>query len=137
MIKNNYLLHHIVALFLLGFSSFSFSAQVCSLPENATPNVAKRYIQCLDSEINKIEQVQATWILKRKFELTKIEEETGNTQVLPLFMRSISNHEKYIKSSCQWRYILKSPNGTAAAISYKLCEIELMKQFTDVLKIPL
>jgi len=90
----------------------------------------------LDTQIDKAKQVQGSWIQKRKYELTKSQESTGNTQVLPLFMRSITNSEKYLESACQWRYLIKLPNATTAAISYKLCEIELINQFTESLKHP-
>ena len=54
-----------------------------------------------------------------------------------LFKRSVDNHQKYIEASCQWRYILKLPNASQAAIDYKLCELALIEQFTQVLKKPL
>jgi hypothetical protein len=133
MIKNNNWLS-ILALMLISTSHSSFAEQKCELPEQATSDVSKHYVQCLDGEINKAKLVQGTWIQKRKYELSKIQDETGNTQILPLFMRSISNHDKYIDSSCQWRYILSMPNARLAAINYKLCEIKLINQLTDALK---
>lgn len=121
---------------LLIISQYSLANGTCTLVENASTSEAKRYIQCLDSKLDRAKQVQGTWIQKRKYELEQIEDATGNTQVLPLFRKSISNHEKYIQSSCQWRYLLKLPNATSAAINYKLCELGLINQFTDILKLP-
>ncbi|WP_024593485.1 MULTISPECIES: hypothetical protein [unclassified Pseudoalteromonas] len=135
MTKSNYLLK-LTAIVLLATSQYSFADEACTLAAKATTDEAKRYIQCLDSQIDKAKQAQGSWIQKRKYELTKSQESTGNTQVLPLFMRSIKNNEKYLESACQWRYLIKLPNATTAAISYKLCEIELINQFTESLKHP-
>lgn len=135
MTKNN-TFTRLAASVLLITSQYSFADDTCTLVANASTDEAKRYIQCLDSELERAKQVQGTWIQKRKYELGQIEDSTGNTQVLPLFKRSIINHEKYIESSCQWRYLLKLPNATTAAINYKQCEIQLTHQFTDILKMP-
>jgi len=135
MTKSNWLLK-LTAIVLLATSQFSFADEACTLTAKATTDEAKRYIQCLDAQIDKAKQVQGSWILKRKFELIRSEESTGNTQVLPLFMRSIKNNEKYLESACQWRYLIKLPNTTTAAIRYKICEIELINQFTEALKKP-
>lgn len=134
MIKNSLLL--VFASFLTLSSNVSAQAQ-CTLDNNATPSQTKRYTQCLDTQINQAKYNQGTWVQKRKYELTKLEEQSGNTQVLILFNRSINNHQKYIEASCQWRYILKLPNASQAAIDYKLCELALIEQFTRVLKQPL
>ncbi|MEL0639160.1 hypothetical protein V6260_00895 [Pseudoalteromonas aliena] len=133
MIRNNYFLS-LIMLTLSAVSMHAMAKQECKLPVKANPDSAKLYIQCLDSQLNKIKQIQNTWISKQQYELSKIEEESGNTQVLALFERAIANHHKYISSACQWRYLLKLPNATDAAISYKLCEIELISQFTDTIK---
>ncbi|MBB1385703.1 hypothetical protein H5119_09140 [Pseudoalteromonas sp. SG45-5] len=133
MTKNKYLFNSLWLL-LLGMSPLSFAGDECDLPAKANLETTKRYIQCLDTVIVKAKQVQNTWIMKRQYELSKIEEETGNTQVSLLFNRSITDHEKYTDSSCQLRYMLQSPNATQAAINYKLCEITLINQFTNVLK---
>ena len=135
MTKSNWLLK-LTAIVLLATSQYSFADEACTLTDKASTDEAKRYIQCLDAQIDKAKQVQGSWIQKRKYELTKSQESTGNTQVLPLFMRSITNSEKYLESACQWRYLIKLPNATTAAISYKLCEIELINQFTESLKHP-
>lgn len=135
MIKINHFIK-LAPLILLAISPISNAEQLCQLNDKPTIDESKRYIQCLDTELNKAKQVQGTWIQKRKYEIKQLEQSSGNTQVLMLFMRSIDNNEKFIKSACQWRYILKLPNTKAAAINYKLCEIKLINQFTDSLKVP-
>ncbi|KTD97806.1 MULTISPECIES: hypothetical protein [unclassified Pseudoalteromonas] len=125
------------ALLILLISVNVNANDACQLPDKPTMNESKRYIQCLDTQLDKAKQEQGTWVQKRKYELVQSEEATGNTQVLQLFMRSIKNNEKYIESACQWRYILQLPNAKAAAISYKHCEIQLVNQFTESLKQPL
>lgn len=125
------------ALLILLISVNVNANDACQLTDKPTMNESKRYIQCLDTQLDKAKQEQGTWVQKRKYELVQSEEATGNTQVLQLFMRSIKNNEKYIESACQWRYILQLPNAKAAAISYKHCEIQLVNQFTESLKQPL
>ncbi|ENO00045.1 MULTISPECIES: hypothetical protein [Pseudoalteromonas] len=138
MIKNSLLITLASLLALSANASASASAQAqCTLEQNATPSQTKRYTQCLDTQINQAKYNQGTWVQKRKYELTKLEEQSGNTQILMLFKRSVDNHQKYIEASCQWRYILKLPNASQAAIDYKLCELALIEQFTQVLKKPL
>lgn len=135
--KKSNLIIYLLSLTLLFFSSVSFAQQTCKLPAQATPEITKRYIQCLDDQLNTAKQLQNTWIQKRKFELNKLEFETGNTQILQLFIKSIASNENYIKHSCQWRYSLKLPNALSAAITYKTCELSLVEQFTLDLKRPL
>ena len=103
MKKSNPIIYSL-SLVLLFFSSVSFAQKTCKLPAQATPDVTKRYIQCLDDQLNTAKQLQNTWIQKRKFELNKLEFETGNTQILQLFIKSIASNENYIERSCQWRY---------------------------------
>ena len=134
MIKNSLL---ITLASLLALSANASVQAQCTLEQNATPSQTKRYTQCLDTQINQAKYNQGTWVQKRKYELTKLEEQSGNTQILMLFKRSVDNHQKYIEASCQWRYILKLPNASQAAIDYKLCELALIEQFTQVLKKPL
>ena len=134
MIKNSLL---ITLTSLLALGANASAKTQCTLEQNATPSQTKRYTQCLDTQINQAKYSQGTWIQKRKYELTKLEEQSGNTQILMLFKRSVDNHQKYIEASCQWRYILKLPNASQAAIDYKLCELALIEQFTQVLKNPL
>ncbi|MCP4058592.1 MULTISPECIES: hypothetical protein [unclassified Pseudoalteromonas] len=134
MIKNSLL---ITLASLLALSANVSAQAQCTLEQSATPSQTKRYTQCLDTQINQAKYNQGTWVQKRKYELTKLEEQSGNTQILMLFKRSVDNHQKYIEASCQWRYILKLPNASQAAIDYKLCELALIEQFTQVLKKPL
>ena len=134
MIKNSLL---ITLASLLALSGNANAQDQCTLEQNATPSQTKRYTQCLDTQINQAKYNQGTWVQKRKYELTKLEEQSGNTQILMLFKRSVDNHQKYIEASCQWRYLLKLPNASQAAIDYKLCELALIEQFTQVLKKPL
>ncbi len=134
MIKNSLL---ITLASLLALSANASVQAQCTLEQNATPSQTKRYTQCLDTQINQAKYNQGTWVQKRKYELTKLEEQSGNTQILMLFKRSVDNHQKYIEASCQWRYILKLPNASQAAIDYKVCELALIEQFTQVLKKPL
>lgn len=135
MVKSNYLLQ-LTMLVLVFTSQYSAAELTCNLQEKATPDVAKHYVKCLDNEISKIKNTLDTWIAKRQYEIEKIENQPTKTQILSLFNRSVSNHEKYIDSSCQWRYIAEAPNDIKAAISYKICEIRLINQFTDTLKVP-
>jgi hypothetical protein len=109
----------------------------CEKQNGATPAQLKRYIQCLDAHLTTMKQEQQRWIKKRTYELKNNEESTGNTQILPLFISSIRSYEKFIDQSCQWRYILKMPNASAAAIEYKQCEIALIESFTEAIKHPL
>ena len=90
--KKSNLIIYLLSLTLLFFSSVSFAQQTCKLPAQATPEVTKRYIQCLDDQLNTAKQLQNTWIQKRKFELNKLEFETGNTQILQLFIKSIASN---------------------------------------------
>ena len=52
---------------LLATNQYSFADEACTLTAKATTVEAKRYIQCLDTQIDKTKQVQGSWIQKRKF----------------------------------------------------------------------
>ena len=106
---------------LIASASQAQAEQTCELASNNTDDT-KRYIQCLDQVIADIE---------------KIKEDTGNNQLLPIFNRSIKNQERNLEDSCRWRYLQKMPNGTKAAIAYKQCEIEILKNHVQVLQRPL
>lgn len=136
MVKNNILAAVISTLLLLQCSA-TLAAEECILAEQSTPNDAKDYIQCLDRKINGLTRQQQSWVNKITSDLKTIEEETGNTQMLPIFKRSIVSQSKYLKDSCKWRYLQKMPNGTQAAINYKRCEIKILEQHIEVLKQPL
>ncbi|MBQ4832243.1 DUF1311 domain-containing protein [Pseudoalteromonas sp. MMG010] len=130
------------AFFILSVAGYFFSLSVfaqgnCSLVKSASPTQAKSYIQCLDSDINTAKRIRSTWIEKRTYELTENQQTTGNTQILPLFKKSLLSYDKFIEQSCQWRYILKMPNATKAAITYKHCEIALINAQIEQLKLAL
>ncbi|WP_254844937.1 hypothetical protein [Pseudoalteromonas sp. SK18] len=111
--------------------------QECTLQSNALPEQIKDYTQCLDAKLNKVQQQQDSWIQKRTFELAELESETGNTYILSLFKQSLNAKDKYIQKSCQWRYMLKQPNSPEAVVTYKECEIAMIEQFIQQLKMGL
>lgn len=136
MIKNNKLSISCCTLLLL-LSVTTQAAEQCSLVAQATPDEAKSYIQCLDRQIENLTRIQQTWVNKITLDLNTIEEETGNTQLLPIFKRSMASQNKYLEDSCKWRYLQKVPNATQAAMVYKRCEIRILEQHIEVLKQPI
>lgn len=117
--------------------SFSVQAeQACQLTGSST-QANKNYIQCLDQNIAELEREQTIWINKLTLDLNKFAQDTGNTQLLPIFKRSLKEQQRYQEDSCRWRYLHKMPNNTKAAITYKLCEIDIIKHHIEVLKRPL
>ncbi|MCQ8877012.1 hypothetical protein NQT69_03040 [Pseudoalteromonas shioyasakiensis] len=135
MAKNNRLTMYLSALCIM-FSGASV-ADECTLAEQSTTDDTKKYIQCLDKDIAALERSQQTWINKLTLDLAKIQEDTGNTQLLPIFKRSIKSQTRFLEDSCRWRYLQKMPNATQAAIVYKRCEIRVLQQHLEVLKQPL
>lgn len=135
MAKNKRLNRYLSALCIV-FIGVS-QANECNLAEQPTTNETKKYIQCLDIEIASLERSQQTWINKLTLDLAKIQEDTGNTQLLPIFKRSIKSQTRFLEDSCRWRYLQKMPNATQAAIVYKRCEIRVLQQHLEVLKQPL
>ncbi|RJF36521.1 MULTISPECIES: hypothetical protein [Pseudoalteromonas] len=117
-------------------SAHAQAEQSCELTSNNTDET-KRYIQCLDQVIADLHRDQKMWINKLTMDLEKIKEDSGNSQLLPIFNRSVKNQERYLEDSCRWRYLQKMPNGTKAAIVYKQCEIEILKNHIQVLQRPL
>ncbi|CAM3697894.1 MULTISPECIES: hypothetical protein [Pseudoalteromonas] len=126
-----------MALLLMFNAAKTLAAEPCSLVDQATPDEAKSYIQCLDKQLETLTRIQQTWINKITLDLNKIEEDTGNTQLLPIFKRSITSQKKYLEDSCKWRYLQKVPNAIQAAIVYKRCELQILEQHITVLKRPL
>jgi len=122
---------------LLLLSATAHATEQCNLVAQASPDEAKKYIQCLDKQIENLTRIQQTWVNKITLDLSKIEEETGNTQLLPIFKRSMTSQNKYLEDSCKWRYLQKVPNGTQSAIVYKRCEIRILEQHIEVLKQPI
>ncbi|KPH59668.1 hypothetical protein AMS58_17095 [Pseudoalteromonas porphyrae] len=135
MIKNNSLT--LLCALILLFTENALSMDDCILDDKATTNEAKKYIQCLDRNIANLKRTQKTWINKLNLDLEKIQEDTGNTQLLPIFTRSLTSHTRFLEDSCRWRYLQKMPNATQAAIVYKRCEILLLDQYIATLKQPL
>ncbi|OUS72790.1 hypothetical protein B5G52_06255 [Pseudoalteromonas sp. A601] len=135
MAKNNRLNLYISTLCMM-FSTASY-ANECTLAEQPTTDESKKYIQCLDKEIASLERSQQTWINKLTLDLGKIQDDTGNTQLMPIFKRSIKSQNRFLEDSCRWRYLHKMPNATQAAIVYKRCEIAILEQHIEVLKQPL
>ena len=136
MIKNSRLTTISALLLALSTTTFAVEEQ-CTVVEQATPDEAKKYIQCLDKQIESLTRIQQTWINKITLDLNKIQEDSGNTQLLPIFKRSIISHDKYVEDSCKWRYLHKVPNATQAAIVYKRCELRMLEQHITVLKQPI
>ncbi|HCV05493.1 hypothetical protein AAEU31_18370 [Pseudoalteromonas sp. SSMSWG5] len=108
----------------------------CQLTSNNTEET-KRYIQCLDQVISDLQRDQKMWVNKLTMDIEKIKEDTGNSQLLPIFKRSLVNQERYLEDSCRWRYLNEMPNATKAAITYKLCEINILGNHLNILKQPL
>lgn len=135
MIKNNSLT--VLCALMLLFTKSAFSMDECTLEDKATTNEAKKYIQCLDRHIANLKRTQTMWINKLNLDLEKIQEDTGNTQLLPIFTRSLASQTRFLEDSCRWRYLQKMPNATQAAIVYKRCEILLLDQYITNLKQPL
>lgn len=133
MIKSKSLL---LCLPLIVLSSFS-QANSCEIAVNATPKQAKSYLRCLDDQITSLHRTQTMWINKLKLDLNKLEQETGNTQLRPIFERSLTRQTQFLEDSCRWRYLHKMPNATKAAIAYKQCEITILEQHLAILKQPI
>ena len=137
MKKSNYIFCFSLSLLFLWAQQSMAAVQECTLQNNALPEQIKDYTQCLDAKLNKVQQQQDSWIQKRIFELAELESETGNTYILSLFKQSLNAKDKYIQKSCQWRYMLKQPNSPEAVVTYKECEIAMIEQFIQQLKIGL
>ncbi|MDW7549918.1 hypothetical protein HUZ36_01565 [Pseudoalteromonas sp. McH1-7] len=99
----------------------------CSKHESSHPEKAKKFLMCLDSNINLLERHRQTWITKLLLDTKKYQADTGNTQILPIMERALRNHEEYMEDSCRWRYLLDMPNATRSATAYKQCKITLLK----------
>ncbi|WP_404340379.1 hypothetical protein [Pseudoalteromonas mariniglutinosa] len=137
MTRNNYLsLFACLSIATSLLSTQSYADQQCQLADNSI-DASKSYIQCLDLVLDKLYRQQKIWQNKITMDLERIEQDTGNTQLLPIFQRSITNHMRYLEDSCRWRYLQKMPNSTAAAITYKQCEINILQQHIAVLNKPI
>ncbi len=134
MIKNNTsLLIKSLLVCLAATSPLALAQHNCLLASNTTDDT-KNYIQCLDRAIDDIQREQKMWVNKLTMDLEQIKQDTGNSQLLPIFNRSIKSQTDYLEDSCRWRYLQKMPNGTKAAIAYKQCQIEILQNHIQVLQ---
>ncbi|MCG7535850.1 hypothetical protein [Pseudoalteromonas sp. OOF1S-7] len=104
--------------------------QQCDHLNSDHPEKAKRYLMCLDGNIELLERERKTWITKLVMDTENLQKETGNSQLLPIIQRSFINQERYMEDACRWRYLRQMPNATMAAKVYKRCKIEFIKQHT-------
>lgn len=121
----------------LPFSSFAeedFELKDCKKHESSHPEKAKKFLMCLDSNINLLERHRQTWITKLLLDTKKYQSDTGNTQILPIMERALRNQEEYMEDSCRWRYLLDMPNATRSATAYKNCKIAFLKAHIIELK---
>lgn len=121
---------------LLSFESMASSLKTCTLEEGPHPSKAKSYLVCLDENISSLEKIRNMWINKIYLDMENMEQETGNSQLLPIIKRSIQTQNKYIEESCRWRYIHNMPNVAKSAGEYKICKIRLLKRHIEDLKLP-
>ncbi|MCF2909006.1 hypothetical protein L1285_11820 [Pseudoalteromonas sp. DL2-H2.2] len=122
---------------LVSLLAFSMSAQAarlalqeCAHLNSDHPEKAKRYLMCLDGNIELLERERKTWITKLVMDTENLQKETGNSQLLPIIQRSFINQERYMEDACRWRYLKQMPNATLAAKVYKRCKIDFIKQHT-------
>ncbi|TMN33030.1 hypothetical protein [Pseudoalteromonas sp. S2755] len=108
--------------------------QDCTKYESTHPEKAKKFLMCLDSNINLLERHRQTWITKLLLDTKKYQADTGNTQILPIMERAFRNQEEYMEDSCRWRYLLDMPNATRSATAYKNCKIAFLKAHIIELK---
>lgn len=130
----------IISLLILFVSSHTYAnldiLKDCEPMADTHPSRAKNYIVCLDSNIKNLERTRKTWITKIKLDIDLIEQDTGNSQLLPIVERSFTRQDNYIEDSCRWRYLHQMPNATKAAITYKKCKIRMLKRHIEDLQLP-
>ncbi|KID58694.1 hypothetical protein JF50_02170 [Pseudoalteromonas luteoviolacea] len=114
--------------------TFSFEALArtetlkdCSHLESDHPQKAKKYLMCLDSNIELLERNRQTWITKLIMDTEELEKNTGNTQLMPIIQRGILNQSRYMDDACKWRYLKELPNSTRAAKVFKRCKISFLQ----------
>ncbi len=120
-------------LVLFPFAVTAAELKDCSELQSTHPEKAKKYLMCLDGNINRLERERQTWINKLVLDTKKYQEDTGNTQILPIMKRAFSHQEGYMEDSCRWRYLLSMPNATRSAIAYKNCKVKLLQAHIDEL----
>ncbi|KZN64336.1 hypothetical protein N473_15425 [Pseudoalteromonas luteoviolacea CPMOR-1] len=123
-----------IKFFLFLAITFSFEAQArtetlkdCSHLESDHPQKAKKYLMCLDSNIELLERNRQTWITKLIMDTEELEKNTGNTQLMPIIQRGILNQSRYMDDACKWRYLKELPNSTRAAKVFKRCKISFLQ----------
>ena len=121
---------------VLCFNSLASPLKECVLEEGTHPSKAKAYLICLDETITTLEKRRKMWVNKLYLDMEKMEQETGNSQLLPIIKRSINSKNKYIEESCRWRYIHNMPNVAKSASEYKTCKIRLLVRHIEDLKLP-
>ncbi|TMO65403.1 hypothetical protein [Pseudoalteromonas aurantia] len=137
MKKTKYLLTSLPCLLLSTFAQANFDIlKDCDPLADTHPSRAKNYIVCLDDNIRNLERTRKTWITKLRLDMDLIEQDTGNSQLLPIIERSFIRQDNYIEDSCRWRYLHQMPNATKAAIIYKKCKIRMLKRHIEDLKHP-
>lgn len=115
--------------------SQAFTIKDCEPLKSTHPLKAKKYLKCLDNNLGLIERERETWINKIVMDMQEIEKDTGNTQLLPIILRSHKHQDRYIEDSCRWRYLHKMPNSTRAAGAYKTCKVRMLLRHIEDLKL--
>ncbi|MAD90965.1 MAG: hypothetical protein CMK64_14785 [Pseudoalteromonas sp.] len=124
--------------FILPFTSLltnAYELKECPPIQGNSPAEARQFIKCLDGNIETLERERVIWINKIVMDMEILEQDTGNTQLLPIIRRSLKHQDNYIEDSCRWRYLHKMPNSTKAAIAYKNCKIRLYERHIEDLKL--
>jgi len=123
-----------VAAISIDVSARTASLADCTHLDSDHPQKAKRYLMCLDGNIELLERDRQAWINKLLLDTEKIEKDTGNTQLMPIIKRSLLSQSRYMEDSCKWRYLKELPNSTKAAKVYKRCKISFLQHHTEELK---
>ncbi|MBQ4811042.1 hypothetical protein J8M20_06825 [Pseudoalteromonas luteoviolacea] len=131
----------ITNLFIITVAALSFDTSArtntlvdCTHLDSDHPQKAKRYLMCLDGNIEMLERDRQAWINKLIMDTEELEKDTGNTQLMPIIKRSLLSQSRYMEDSCKWRYLKELPNSTSAAKVYKRCKIAFLQHHTKELK---
>ncbi len=108
----------------------------CSTLESYHPIDSKVYIQCLDSNLDMLRRYQQSWINKLLHDIEIIQEQTGNTQLMPIIKRAVVYQEQYMEDTCKWRYLYTLPNSIKASIVHKKCSIRMLRRHIEDLQVP-
>ena len=120
---------------LISLSTHAYELRECKPIQSNSPAEARQFIKCLDSNIETLDRERIIWIKKLVMDMEELEQDTGNTQLLPIIRRSLKHQDNYIEDSCRWRYLHKMPNSTKAAVAYKECKIRLYTRHIEDLKL--